>query len=260
MRRAFTLLETITVIGVIALVMSLALPGIRSAREGSRSSECAGRLRQLGIAAQAYATTFRDVLPAAILFEATPTGVRTVAWDFSSNADGTITPGPLWSFTDEPTAVQQCPSFIDTSSFGEDPYTGFNYNTSFLGAEGAFPSVDSSGRVVSGWQNARRGLTVGQQRRPSQTALFGDGGWKGGANKFMRAPMASVEMDLPTVYAGAQAFRHQGCTNVAWLDGHVSGVCQQCKGVHATDALLNSPLDWPKNGFLSNDDSAYDPR
>jgi hypothetical protein len=32
------------------------------------------------------------------------------------------------------------------------------------------------------------------------------------------------------------------------------------QGEHATPALLKSLLDWPRNGFLSNDDSAYDPR
>lgn len=258
--RAFSLIEVLTVIGIVTLLMSLALAGVHSVHESSKSSECSGRLRQLAIAANAYATTFREVMPPAVIFEATTAGVRSVAWDFISNPDGTIAPGPLWAFTDEPLAVQQCPSFVGSSTFGNDPFTGFNYNTSFIGSEGAYPSVDGSGQVVSGWANARRGLTAGQLRRPSQTALFGDGGWKGGANKFMRAPSASVEGELPLVYAGAQAFRHQGCTNVAWLDGHVSGVCQQCKGVHATPELLAGPMDFPRNGFLSDDDSAYDPR
>jgi prepilin-type processing-associated H-X9-DG protein len=62
------------------------------------------------------------------------------------------------------------------------------------------------------------------------------------------------------VYAGASAFRHRGQCNVAWLDGHVSLVDDPQQGVRATPALLKSPLDWPRNGFLSNDDSAYDPR
>ena len=264
--RAFTLIEVLVTIGIITLLASLAMPGIKSVRESSRSSECATRLRQLSIAAQSYSNVFRGVFPPAILFEMTSSGVRTVAWDFAQGANGEVLPGPLWSFTDHPFQVQQCPAFIGSSTFGADPYTGFNYNTTFIGAEGSWPIMGDDGRVLSGWKNARRGLTVSQHNRPAETALFGDGGWQGGANKYMRAPSASVEMDLGIVYSGAQAFRHQGCTNVAWLDGHVRGVCQQCKGMHAATSpadlflYLQSPLAWPANGFLSNDDSAYDPR
>ena len=259
-RRALTLVEILVVVGIIALLTSLMLPGVTAVREGSRSGECAGRLRQLAVAAQSYATASREVFPAAILFELRSGGVRTVAWDFVQGAAGEIEPGPLWSFTDHPYDVQQCPSFLGASTFGGDPVTGFNYNTTFIGAEGSWPITDPDGRVRSGWESARRGLSMNQQRRPSETALFGDGGWQSGANKFMRAPSATVEMDLGIVYGGAQAYRHQGCTNVAWLDGHVRGVCTQCKGVHASDALLTSPMGWPDNGFLTNDDRAYDPR
>lgn len=259
-RRGFTLVEALVSIGIVTLLLSLSLSGVESVRESSRGSECGARLRQLAVAAHSYSNAFRDCYPPAVLFEVTPTGVRTVAWDFVQNANGEVSPGPLWSFTDHPYRTQQCPAFTGSSTFGNDPYTGFNYNTTFIGAEGSWPTVGMDGQVLAGWRSARRGLKASQHRRCAETALFGDGGWKGGANKFMRAPSATVEMDLGVVYAGAQAYRHQGCTNVAWLDGHVSGVCQQCKGVHATEAMIDSPLGWPANGFLSDDDSAYDPR
>ncbi len=259
-KRAFTLVEVLVVLGVVALLMSLMIPGVQAAREASRSVECSARLREMATAARAYATVFREALPPAILYFRKASGVRISAWDFLREPDGTITPGALWSYTDDPGLVQQCPSYLGPGNFGTDVYSGYNYNTSFLGAEGSFPTVDSSGRVVDGWSAARKGLPAALHFRPSTTALFGDAGWVGGANKFMRSPSSTSEGDLGQTYAGAQAFRHQGCTNVAWLDGHVSGVCQGCKGMHASDALLASPLGWPENGFLSNDDSAYDPR
>lgn len=264
MRRAFTLVEVLVALGIVTILFSIALPTITGVRDTSRSAECASRLRQLSLAAESYSNVNRGVFPPAILFELTAAGVRTVAWDFVQDAGGGVQPGPLWSFTDHPFQVQQCPSFLARSTFGNDPYTGFNYNTTYIGAEGSWPTIGADGQWQCGWKSARHGLSAAQIRQPAETALFGDGGWSGGANKFMRAPSATVEMDLGVVYAGAQAFRHTGCTNVAWLDGHVRGECQSCKGVHANEpgveALLESPLGWPKNGFLSDDDAAYDPR
>ena len=169
LRRAFTLIEVLVTIGIITLLASLAMPGIKSVRESSRSSECATRLRQLSTAAQSYSNVFRGVFPPAILFEMTSSGVRTVAWDFAQGANGEVLPGPLWSFTDHPFEVQQCPAFIGSSTFGADPYTGFNYNTTFIGAEGSWPIMGDDGRVLSGWKNARRGLTVSQHNRPAET-------------------------------------------------------------------------------------------
>ena len=76
----------------------------------------------------------------------------------------------------------------------------------------------------------------------------------------MRAPSATVEGDLPTAYAGAQAFRHGGCSHVCYLDGHVAGACQACAGEHASQPLLDQVMGFPKNGFLAEGDGAYDPR
>ena len=154
----------------------------------------------------------------------------------------------------------QCPSFLGASTFGNDPATGYNYNTTYLGAEGRFPELGADGRWVDGWANARRGVPPSQHRRPAETAMFGDAGWVGGANKFMRAPSGNVENDLSVVYSGGQAFRHSGCCNVVHLDGHVCACTMACEGEHASQPLLDQLLGYPLNGFLSDDDRAYDPR
>jgi prepilin-type processing-associated H-X9-DG protein len=90
--------------------------------------------------------------------------------------------------------------------------------------------------------------------------MFGCGGWAGGANKFMRAPLDHELLSLETIYAGGQAFRHGGSTGVAFVDGHVGVAGRPYAGRHATDELLQQTMDYPANGFLSDDDSAYDPR
>ncbi|MFM7052061.1 MAG: type II secretion system protein [Planctomycetota bacterium] len=259
-RRAFTVVEMLAVIGVIAVLMSLVLPAIGGVRRSARAGGCQSNLRQLGVAAANYATQNRDRYPAAILYEMTPAGVATKAWDFEQLPGGTVRAGALWDFLKGPNEVQQCPEFAGSSTFGSDPSTGYNYNTTYIGAEGRFPELGPDGRWRDGWRVARQGLPAGQLRRTTTTAVFGDGGWKGGANKFMRAPSNAVENDLPTIYGGAQAFRHSQCTHCCYLDGHVASSTNRCEGANASAGLLAGVLDFPRNAFLSDDDAAYDPR
>lgn len=258
--RGFTVVEMLAVIGVIAVLLSIMVPAMSHVRASARASSCQSNLRQIGHAAFTYAVQNSDRYPAAILYEMTAAGMTTKAWDFDQLPDGSVRAGALWNYIAGPDQVQQCPEFEGASTFGSDPYTGYNYNTTYIGAEGRFPELDANGAWLDGWRVARRGLASGQMRRTTTTAVFGDGGWKGGANKFMRAPSNAVENDIQTVYAGAQAFRHGGCTHACYLDGHVGGTCTCSEGAHATSALLDGVMGFPKNGFLADGDVPYDPR
>lgn len=258
--RGLTLVETLAVLATLGVLLSLLVPAVSGVRGAARAGKCQSNLRQLGVASQTYFLQNRDRYPAAILYEVTPTGLATRAWDFMQLADGTVRAGALWEFTANAGEVQQCPDFEGPSTFGNDPHTGYNYNTTYIGAEGRFPDVDANGQWLDGWKVARLGVPAAAMRRTTTTALFGEGGWRGGANKFMRAPMNSVENDLQTIYAGTQAFRHRGCTHLCFVDGHVAGHCECHEGPQATAPLLSGVADFPRNGFLSDDDALYDPR
>ncbi len=259
-RRAFTLVETLVVIGVLSTLLAILLPAASSVRASARASECQSNLRQLGIAATAYAAQNADHFPPALLYKMRPEGLSTIAWDFETRANGTVTPGAVWSFIGGVNRVQQCPEFLGASTSGNDPFTGYNYNTTYIGAEGRFPTMDpATGRWLDGWKSARMGLRAGQIRNTTSVALFGDGGWRGGANKFMRAPSNAVENDASLVAAGAQAFRHKGCTAFCAIDGHIAPCSQACRGPSTTPQLELEIMAFPNNGFLSEDDAAYDP-
>lgn len=256
--RAFTLVEVLVTISVVAILIGITLPALRTAHRAARETACTSNLRQLMTAALAYGGSNREAMPAAVLYFQSSGGVRKVNWDFEVAASGQAKPGMLWSYTDTPLDVQQCPDFNGESNSASDPFTGYNYNTTYIGHEGSFPTVDEQGRVLDGWKTARMGLPVSSFARPERVAVFGDGGWKNGANKFMRAPMNTVEGNLPMVCAGTQAFRHTGgCTCCAYLDGHVSVVRQSCQGTLTTPPLASLIIDFPSNGFLSEDDAAY---
>ena len=171
-RRAFTMVEILVVIGVLATLLGVLLPAVSSARGSARGTECQSNLRQLGIAATAYCAQNADRYPAALLYKMQTEGLTTIAWDFQTHANGAVTPGALWSFINGADRVQQCPEFMGASTFGNDPFTGYNYNTTYIGAEGRFPSMDpASGRWIDGWKSARLSLSVGKVARTSSCAL-----------------------------------------------------------------------------------------
>jgi prepilin-type N-terminal cleavage/methylation domain-containing protein/prepilin-type processing-associated H-X9-DG protein len=249
-RGAFSLLELLAVLAVIAVLLGLMLPALAGVRSSSRTVLCVSNLRQMAIAAQRYALEYQ-YYPPAIRYEIEGTFTK-IAWDWVTTGDRqVVSPGPLWEYSDDPGRVQQCPSYHGTTDTG-DPYTGYNYNTTYVGGEADWGNW--------GWKNFEPGVRHSACRWTARVAIFGDGGRAGSTNKYMRAPMNTGGVPLGVIYAGGQAFRHQLATNVAYLDGHVGSAHTPFRGALATEALLTQAMGYPRNGFLSDDDRAYDPR
>ncbi len=62
-RRAFTLVELLTVVAVIALLISIAMPSMMSAVEMGRAARCRANVRQFGLALTAYTGANDDCFP-----------------------------------------------------------------------------------------------------------------------------------------------------------------------------------------------------
>ena len=251
MRAAFTLVELMTVVGIIGTLLTITLPSLWAAREIAKSALCLANLRGMNTALGLYTTSNDGHYPLAYHSERIGRVRYSYAWDFTNVKDWNtreeeVTPGLLWQGQGT-SQIHQCPSFDGSSNWQDDPYTGYNYNTSFLGYNERPRDPGEPPETV----------TIYDVLDPSRTAVFGDGEYEGGANKFMRSPLRQPPWDtFVGRSAGTQGYRHLHKTNVAWADGRAGSWAQKHNQTHPDEAA-RVPDDAPY-GYLSADNSLYD--
>ena len=289
-RHAFTLIELLVAVAIIALLVSILLPQLSAARQIAQSTVCLSQIRQLTLAVQAYTMDFAESYPPAFYPQRTVKSITTNAnWDLTTVTDWstgktTVMPGLLWWRNPTALAVQQCPVVDRSTSPENDPFTGYNYNTSFVGAYD--------------WGKGIAPARQSRIRRPTNCAVFGDGqygsklnGLYGSGlsqektNKFMRCPIGPTltevsyissygqlpitlgprdprDSDLTpaTRAAGTQGYRHLKRTNVAFADGHAESQTKRFTDMGDLGVSNNNqpPPDIADDcGFLSADNSMY---
>ena len=267
--KAFTLVELLVVIAIIAMLLSILVPSLQRARGLTKRLVCQSNLRQLSVAAQIYTNNYNGYYPFA-QETLNSSGSNIInCWDFMDSKLGKGMPGLLWQ-GDSIAKIQQCPDFKGAANWTGDSYTGYNYNVSYIGGSVATFSGSVSPSVSGGTGSMAkrpplptgnrevlvRSARVTSTRHPAATALFGDGQYKDGANKFMRSPFAGdLDNGFNGRWAGTQGFRHVGQTNVAYCDGSARSQKERYTKTEDPADALNIVSG---TGFLSPDNSAYD--
>jgi len=216
----FTLIELLVVIAIIAILASLLLPTLNSARITARSIKCVSQLKQAATSSLMYSNDYKDVSP----MEAQFYNGRSYLWPMGlvleygatekifecpeTRLDLTKTGGNAASQTDGTPWGSGLPSLAGV--FTHDPASA---GTTF----GSVPYVSpvQCGYTVSdGTFSTSTGKMLTSFRNPSRTYFISDGSWC----QFTPASVSTASDALNKLEHSA---RHKRRINIAMMDGHV---------------------------------------
>jgi prepilin-type N-terminal cleavage/methylation domain-containing protein/prepilin-type processing-associated H-X9-DG protein len=227
--QAFTLIELLIVIAIIAILAAILFPVFARAREKARQMSCLSNQKQNTLACLMYAQDYDETMPIAYYYD---NGWNDeYAWDFHVDyANNQSSLGLLGPYTKN-TQINRCVSFVG-QSWGR-PQTGYGYNTTYVGGGQLEPRPPAALSAIGD---------------PTGTVLMCDSGWYSGGsvtgNNFLRAPS---DVNYPWIGPNVH-FRHNGVANAAYCDGHAKAATKE----------FNVVTGKPECGDLSADDSAYD--
>jgi prepilin-type N-terminal cleavage/methylation domain-containing protein len=152
-RRAFTLIELLTVIAIIAILAALLLPALARAKDASRRTECLNNLRQVNLAIRLYAEDFADSLPILPDPNPYPNGVGAYYKQLVKGYVG------LTGLASPKEKVFICPADRTISLKVEHAFTSYTFNGYETGPEG-LPRI--TGKKLSALANPTKAVVAGE--------------------------------------------------------------------------------------------------
>lgn len=185
-KRAFSLVEILVVVAVLALLSAILFPALSRAREGGRRVVCSSNLHQLALAMNQYIGDNGGRFPPRQFVEAKQTWVSS-----------------LLPYT-KSEATFQCP---DAGSPSAEKDNDKREDHSWVADVAHGWSVESSGSY--GFPKGLGTLSAFRVKEPTRKLLFADSSWY---------QIADPRRDGGEMM---DALRHNGGLNIAFVDGHV---------------------------------------
>ena len=212
-RGAFTLIELLTVIAIIAILAAILIPAVGKVREGANQTKCVSNLRQLAVAANVYASDYHGNFVS--LYSDVP---GEIVWIDQ------IAPYVGGEHANRIFEVINCPSAEHIMEYDGVRTATYSY--------GWNPALIPDTRDLDGDGEFASPTRLMKVQRPSETLLLADtiqmearGGW--GNDYFVNvgdAPYNPATADNPISEAALSSGfsdRHGGRGNAAFVDGHV---------------------------------------
>jgi prepilin-type N-terminal cleavage/methylation domain-containing protein/prepilin-type processing-associated H-X9-DG protein len=202
----FTLMELVVVMAIIAILASLLVPALGTARERARSSDCLGNQRQILVAFALWSNDNDGWVPH-ITWQTAMSGYG-IKWD---SASGPSAGGVLHCPSDTNRAFWAAPS--NRLTLGNPIYSGYAINRALV-----WPLISPGGRgeMPFDWGPSNIYWNVRGNTKPANVSTPSKWVYIMDAHMYYMA-----NPDAPQFYNNF--WHNNGDTaNIGWMDGHVS--------------------------------------
>lgn len=208
--KAFSLIELLVVISIIAILTALLLPALNKARGMARSIACVGNLRQLGLATQSYVTDYNGWL----LTCGSYTSSSTYHWkDYLRSYLNISDTATDWRYT----GVFKCPAW---KAAWQDRFNAFSSTAKEYGGGYAYTTYLGGSATNDGTSSLSRRRNINGFKRHSETIMIADCtpdplSVQPGDCSSNRPPTSGEQWMLTTP-------KHRKGYNMLWADFHAS--------------------------------------